>query len=155
MNKHLEYKGYIGTVEYSSEDELLFGKVQFVDSLLAYDGKTVEEIKSAFQETIDSYLEFCKSTGKSPEKSCSGTFNVRVGSDLHKKVAKEAFSQGLGLNEFTVKALELAIENNTKTVNHLHTHLITSLSPSSPLIENLVAGTDKTSPWGDISARAQ
>lgn len=152
MSNYLEYKGYLGTVEYSSEDELLFGKVQFVDSLLAYDGKSANEIKHSFQEAIDSYLEFCKEVGKSPEKSYNGGFNVRVGSELHKKVAKEAFARGLGLNEFTVKALQLAIDNKTKTVNHLHKHLI--VSSSAPLVENLTASMGKLSAWEDISARA-
>ena len=152
MSNYLEYKGYIGTVEYSSEDKLLFGKVQFVDSLLAYDGQSADEIECSFQETIDNYLEFCKEVCKSPEKSFNGGFNVRVGSELHKKVAKEAFAQGLGLNEFTVKALELAIDNKTKTVNHLHKHLI--ISSSTHLVGNLTASMDKPSAWGDISARA-
>lgn len=153
MSNYLEHKGYLGTVEYSSDDELLFGKVQFVDSLLAYDGKSADEIKQAFEDVVDSYLEFCIEVGKSPEKPCSGTFNVRVGSLLHKKIAKEAFLENLNLNEFVIKALELAVDNKPKTVNHLHTHLITSTS--SPVIENLIAGTDRISPWGNISARAQ
>ena len=151
MSNYLEYKGYLGTVEYSSEDGLLFGKVQFVDSLLAYDGKSTDEIKQAFQEAIDSYLEFCKEVDKLPEKSFNGGFNVRVGSELHKKVAKEAFAQGLGLNEFTVKALELAVDNKSKTINHLHTHLITS--SSTPVIDNLIASMDSPSSWENISAR--
>ncbi len=152
MSNYLEYKGYLGTVEYSSEDELMFGKVQFVDSLLAYDGKSIDEIKRAFHETVDSYLGFCKEIGKSPEKSFNGGFNVRVGRELHKKVAKEAFAQGLGLNEFIVKALESAIDNKVKTVNHLHKHLITS--SIAPLVENLTASMDKPSAWENIIARA-
>jgi hypothetical protein len=71
---------------------------------------------------------------------------------LHKKVVKEAFTQGLGLNEFTVKALESAVNRQGKTVNHLHTHLITS--SSSPLIDNIIASMDKPSSWENISARA-
>ena len=64
MSNYLEHKGYYGTVEYSSEDRLFFGKVQFVDSLLAYDGVSIDEIEAAFKETVDSYLVFCKATGK-------------------------------------------------------------------------------------------
>lgn len=152
MSNYLEYKGYLGTVEYSSEDQLLFGKVQFVDSLLAYDGSTVEEINLAFRETIDSYLEFCKEVGKSPEKSYNGSFNVRVGSKLHKKVAQEAFAQGLNLNEFIIKALESAVDaDKPKIVNHLHTHVIKSSNLS--LIDNVTASTNKPLIWENISAR--
>lgn len=149
MSNYLEYKGYLGTVEYSSEDQLLFGKVQFVDSLLAYDGNSTADIKESFENAIDSYLEFCKEVGKIAEKPCSGTFNVRIGSELHRKVAKEAFTQSLGLNEFIVKALESAVSINTKTVNHVHTHLVSS--SSHPLVDNLIASMDKPLSWENIS----
>ncbi|MEQ1600215.1 MAG: type II toxin-antitoxin system HicB family antitoxin [Methylophilaceae bacterium] len=150
MSNYLEYKGYFGTVEYSSEDQLLFGKIQFVDSLLAYDGQTVEEIQSAFQETVDSYLVFCAEAGKTPEKSFNGSFNIRVGTLLHKKAAKKAFSLGLTLNEFTVKALESAVKDvDEKIVKHIHTHEITSSSLRQ--IENLTANTNKPLAWENIS----
>lgn len=152
MSNYLEYKGYLGTVEYSSEDQLLFGKVQFVDSLLTYDGNTIPEIEAAFRETIDNYLEFCKEIGKLPEKSFNGGFNVRVGSDLHKKIARESFKQGLSLNEFTIKALESAVDQRPKTVNHLHTHFISSSSLSKT--DKLTASTTTPMSWENVSATA-
>ena len=147
---YLAYKGYFGSVDFSAEDRLFYGKVQFVDSLLAYDGNSVVEIESAFQETVDSYLQFCDETGKCPEKSCSGTFNVRIGSALHINVSKVAFRQGLGLNEFIIKALESTIENQPKIVNHLHTHNITI--STAPEVALLTASMDKPSVWEPIHA---
>lgn len=153
MSNYLEYKGYFGTVEYSSDDELLFGKVQFIDSLLAYDGKTTIEIKLAFEETIDSYLEFCREANKSPEKTFNGTFNVRIGSELHRKAAKLAFSQGSSLNEFTMKALETLVNaEKPKIVKHIHTHFYPSVSALP--VDSYVASTDKPLVWEAISGTA-
>ena len=41
---YLEYKGYKGSVEYSKEDNCLFGKVQGLSKeLITYEGQTLEE----------------------------------------------------------------------------------------------------------------
>jgi len=57
----LKYKGYSGTVEYSEEDECLFGKVIGMNKdLISYEGKTIEELKADFEAGIDIYLESCK-----------------------------------------------------------------------------------------------
>lgn len=55
---YLEYKGYRGTVEYSSEDGCFFGKVVGLGKdLIAYEGKTVAELRADFEAGIDSYIE--------------------------------------------------------------------------------------------------
>lgn len=114
MTDFLEHKGYKGSVEYSSEDEMLFGKVMFIDSLLLFHGKTVEEIKSAFIQTVDAYLEFCHKTNRSPNKPYKGSFNVRVQPDIHRAAANYAASLGISLNEFVSSAIEKEINNSRK-----------------------------------------
>lgn len=94
MSNDLEYKGYIGSVEFSAEDKRLFGKVLFIDSLLMYSGESIRELEAAFHETVDAYLELCAAKGREPNKSYSGSFNIRIGSDLHRKCAIEAHRRG-------------------------------------------------------------
>ena len=61
---YLEYKGYKGSVEYSKEDNCLFGKVQGMSKdLIAYEGQTLEELRKDFEAGIDSYIEGCKADG--------------------------------------------------------------------------------------------
>ena len=38
MNNTIEYKGYVGTVEFSEEDHIFFGKVMGIRSLISYEG---------------------------------------------------------------------------------------------------------------------
>ena len=59
MNNILEYKGYNGTVEYSADDSILFGKVIGIKSLISYEGQSVEELKADFEGAVDEYLEYC------------------------------------------------------------------------------------------------
>lgn len=70
-DKTLSYKGYQGTVKRSSENNVLYGQVTGIRSLISYEGKTLDELKKDFQEAIDDYLEMCKAHGKTPEKPCS------------------------------------------------------------------------------------
>ena len=59
----LEYKGYKGSVEYSKEDNCLFGKVQGMSkALILYEGNTLEELRKDFEDGVDSYLEAYKGT---------------------------------------------------------------------------------------------
>lgn len=111
MNNLMRYKGYIGSVEYSEEDEVLFGKVQGIRSLIAYQGQTIHELKQAFHECIDEYLEDCQNENKEPEKPYKGCFNVRVGEELHYEAAILAMQEPDGsLNKIVIEALKEYIE---------------------------------------------
>ncbi len=90
MNNQLKYKGYIGSIETSLEDNCLFGKILFIKALVSYEGKTVAELDAAFHEAVDDYLATCQSLGQTPEKPCKGSFNVRVGHELHLAAALAA-----------------------------------------------------------------
>lgn len=100
MNNILEYKGYCGTVEYSAEDNILFGKVIGVKSLISYEGSSVEELKADFEEAVDDYIELCAEKNIEPEKTYKGTFNVRISPEMHRKAAIIALSQHISLNQF-------------------------------------------------------
>ena len=60
MKTYFEYKGYIGTVAYSAEDDCFFGMVHGVNGLVSFEGQTVDELKTAFHEAVDDYLSFCR-----------------------------------------------------------------------------------------------
>ena len=67
MNNTMEYRGYVGSVEFSEADQLLFGKVQGIRSLISYEGTTVSELIEDFHGAVDDYLTFCNAEGKTPE----------------------------------------------------------------------------------------
>lgn len=83
----MRYKGYTGSVEYSEDDNCLFGKVQGLDkrTCILYEGNTVDELKTDFENAIDSYLESCKERGVVPRQPYSGTLNIRISPEIHSK----------------------------------------------------------------------
>lgn len=98
--QHFSYKSYTGSIEFSTEDMCLFGKVQMIQDLIMYDGETLEELKVSFESAVDEYLEMCVEEDKCPDKPCSGTFNVRMSEQMHRQCIHESNLLGLSLNAF-------------------------------------------------------
>jgi predicted HicB family RNase H-like nuclease len=60
----MEYKGYLGSVHYSIEDEVFHGKIEFIRSLFIYEGKDKVELEKNFHETVEEYLKTCTKEDK-------------------------------------------------------------------------------------------
>ena len=109
MKDVLAYKGFIGSVHFSAEDAVFHGKIEGITDLVTFEGQSVKKLVKAFHEAVDDYLALCKETGKEPLKSCKGSFNVRVPSELHIIAMQQATRIGISLNQFVQKALEKAV----------------------------------------------
>lgn len=106
MKNLIEYKGYVGSVEFSQEDELFYGKVQGIRDLISYEGTNAAELMEDFHAVIDDYLELCREDSKEPEKAYKGSFNIRVSPELHKKIAIYAMEHDITLNSFVEQSIE-------------------------------------------------
>jgi len=102
----MKYKDYIGSVHYNTEDEVFYGKIEGINDLISFEGSSVSELKSAFEEAVSDYLELCKLNGKEPQKVYKGTFNIRIKPELHKQAARKAVTQGKTLNQYIEDAIE-------------------------------------------------
>ncbi|MCI5144624.1 MAG: type II toxin-antitoxin system HicB family antitoxin [Candidatus Electrothrix sp. AR3] len=101
----LKYKGYTGRFEYDSEEDILFGRVIDADAVITFYGSSIKEIRKAFQESIDTYLETCASKNISPKKPFSGNIRLRVSPEIHRQSFLAAHSSGKSLNQFIQDAL--------------------------------------------------
>lgn len=110
MSNVLKYNNYIARVEFSVEDGLLYGKVEGISDLVSFESESATNIEQAFHEAVDDYIQFCQEIGKNPDKSYSGTFNVRVNSDVHKAASYLAIEQNISLNQLVEKALVAFID---------------------------------------------
>jgi predicted HicB family RNase H-like nuclease len=68
MKNMMEYKGYLGSVNYNDEDEVFYGKVEYIRSLISYEGHDVESLAVSFHEAVDDYLLLCQKNDTEPEK---------------------------------------------------------------------------------------
>ena len=106
MKDMIQYKGYYGSVHYSDDDQVFFGKIEYIKSLVNYEATNVKDLRKAFQEAVDDYIKFCQNEGIAPEQPFRGSFNVRTGSDLHRQAALFAKKKGMNLNKVVTEALE-------------------------------------------------
>lgn len=104
MKNTMEYQGYIGSVEFSQEDGVFFGKVQGIRSLISYEGTTADELIADFRGAVDDYLALCKEQGKAPEQAYKGSFNVRLDPGLHRSLAIYAIANQVSLNSIVENA---------------------------------------------------
>ena len=111
MNDVLTYKGYIGSVHFSADDNVFFGKLEGINDLITFEGETVRELKTAFCYMVDEHIKDCETENITAEKSYKGSFNVRLTPDLHRKAAISAKIRGKTLNTFVRESIESRLEN--------------------------------------------
>ena len=98
MNNTMQYKGYVGSVEFSEADGLFFGKVLGIRALISYEGTNAEAENSE------------------PEKAYKGSFNIRVSPELHKQAAICAMAQQVSLNTLVEDALREYVAERKEAV---------------------------------------
>lgn len=112
---YLEYKGFHGTVNYSNDDSIFFGKLSGINGLVTFEGTTVKQLQQSFIAAVDDYIEICKAKQKPVLKSMKGSFNVRIAPELHQKAAVTSLKRGLSLNQFIQKAIESELDRDTNS----------------------------------------
>jgi len=110
MKNTMSYKGYYGSVDYSDEDGIFYGKIIGINDHITYDGYSVDDLRRNFHDAIIEYLNICAQMGKEPEKMYRGTFNVRIAPDLHKNLAIFSSSHGKTLNSTVEEAIRSYIK---------------------------------------------
>lgn len=106
MSNFLEYKDYLGTVEYSAENDILYGKVLGINGLISYEGESIQSLRTDFEGAVDDYLEMCREQGVQPQKTYRGSFNVRISPSLHKALALFAAAHNQTLNSTVEEAIK-------------------------------------------------
>ncbi len=110
----MEYKGYFAKIEFDDDANIFHGEVINLRDVITFEGETVKELKQAFQDSIDDYLNFCADRGEAPEKPYSGKFVVRVEPELHKNITIEARKEGKSLNVWVSDAISKTLKDITQ-----------------------------------------
>jgi len=110
MKDIVKYKGFIGSVHFSTDDRVFFGKIEGIPDLVTFEGTTVEELENGFHYMVDEHIKDCLQEGKMLEKSYKGSFNVRMSPDLHRQAAQIASVEGITLNQLVQRAIQRELE---------------------------------------------
>lgn len=101
----MEYKGYVGTVQFDDDAETFHGEVINLRDVVTFEADTVEGLKKEFQLSVDDYLEFCAERGEQPEKPFSGKLTLRLDPELHREIYIRSKQENKSLNNWIIDAL--------------------------------------------------
>lgn len=104
----MEYKGYLSQVEFDSEAEIFHGEVVNIRDVITFQGKSVAELKQAFRDSVEDYLEFCSERGEKPDQPFSGYFTVRLSPAQQRRIIFAAEQSGKRLDNWVAETLEYA-----------------------------------------------
>ena len=105
----MECKRYVGKVEFDDGAGLFHGEVLGTRDVITFQGRSVDELRTAFEKSIDDYLAFCRQRGEAPDKPFSGQFVTRVPPELHRQVNVAASISGKSLNAWVTEQLQAAV----------------------------------------------
>ena len=101
----MTYKGYAAIVQYDDADGLFFGRLAGIRDGVGFHADTVADLRAAFREAVDDYIEACAKIGKDPQKTYSGQIMVRVDPAVHARAALAAELSGKSLAKWTEERL--------------------------------------------------
>lgn len=110
MTNTLAYRGYGARVEYDDDDGIFFGKIAGIRDGVGFHADTVTDLRAAFHEAVDDYLDACAKMGKNPDKPYSGNLMLRVDPEVHSKAAIAAELAGKSLSQWGEEVLAKAAE---------------------------------------------
>jgi len=109
----MHYNGFSARIDYDDEDQIFFGRLVGIGDVISFHADTVAELRAAFEETVDDYVETCRKLGKEPNKPYSGKLMFRVKPELHASAARAASLEGKSLNQWAEDVLTEAVKRKT------------------------------------------
>ena len=111
--KPMKYGGYSARIEYSDQDGCFVGHIAGIKDIVGFHGESVAELRHAFEEAVEDYLDTCAKIGKSPQKTYSGKLMLRVPPETHAAVAATAEANGKSINQLVREILDQTMRSHT------------------------------------------
>jgi predicted HicB family RNase H-like nuclease len=111
MKNIMSHKGYSALIQYDADGEIFFGELLGIRDIVGFHADNVPELKTAFVESVEDYLETCRKIGREPQKPYSGNLMLRVDPAVHSSAARAAEAAGQSLNQWGETALKKAAED--------------------------------------------
>ncbi len=107
--KTMMHRGYAARIEYSDEDGCFVGHIAGIRDRIGFHGESVTDLRTAFVDAVDDYLETCAAVGLDPKKPYSGNLMLRIAPETHAALAIAAEVEGKSINQWATEVLERAV----------------------------------------------
>ena len=101
----MTHKGYAARIEYSDEDRCFIGHIAGINDIVGFHGDSVAQLRTAFEEAVEDYLETCEKLNRPPQKPYSGNLMLRLPPEVHAAIATAAEVSGKSINQWTTDTL--------------------------------------------------
>jgi predicted HicB family RNase H-like nuclease len=105
----MTYRGYAARIEYSDEDQCLVGHIAGIKDVVGFHRESVAELRAAFEEAVEDYLETCARLSRAPQKPYSGKLMLRVPPEVHAAVAAASEVSGKSINQWAAETFTKAV----------------------------------------------
>ena len=105
----MTYKGYWAHVVFDDEAGIFHGEVVNVRDVITFQGTSVDELRQAFEDSVEDYLAFCAERSEAPEPPFSGRFTVRLSPEQHRSVILAAEKAGKGVDAWVAEVLNQTV----------------------------------------------
>lgn len=108
----MTHRGYAARIEFSDSDDCFVGHIAGINDVVGFHGASVEDLRAAFREAVDDYLDACQKIDRSPQKPYSGKIMLRISPEIHSALAVAAEVSGKSINQWTADTLADVLERN-------------------------------------------
>ncbi|MBE0643481.1 MAG: type II toxin-antitoxin system HicB family antitoxin [Bacteroidetes bacterium] len=122
----MKYKEYSARIEFDEHDRLFYGEVLGIRDIVTFHGRSVRELERAFKDSVDDYVDLCRTRGEEPDRPFSGKFVVRIDPDIHRRLAIQAAVRDESLNTLVARVLGIYVATEgetTKARKHEEEHV--------------------------------
>lgn len=104
----MTYNAYSARVDYDDGNGIFVGRIAGICDGVSFHAESVSDLREAFHEAVDDYLETCAKVGKEPQKAFSGNMMLRVAPEVHRRASIAAELSGKSLNQWAVEVISRA-----------------------------------------------
>lgn len=108
MSNTMTHKGYTARIEFDDADAIFHGRILGIRDVIGFHADSVSELREAFHEAVDDYLEACAKLGKNPDKPASGKLMLRIPQEVHRAALIAAQASGKSLNQWAAETISKA-----------------------------------------------
>ena len=108
----MNYRGYTAHVRYSEPDECLIGNIIGIHDVVSFEGESVSELRAAFEDAVEDYLQACERLSREPNRPYSGQFRLRIPANLHAQAVVCAKSEDKSLNAWITDAIKQQMQHS-------------------------------------------
>ena len=106
LNNLMKYKSYYARIDYDGSADSFHGRVLGVRDVIDFYGRTPEEVRAEFENSVEEYLAWCEEEGEKPEKTWLGKLTIRPDDDLRRRLVIAAAASNQSVNKLVVDLLD-------------------------------------------------